>query len=167
MPQSSTACSPPYPAGARLPTVLSSCRIARERGRQTSFSKPSRSICIGIVCAGVVLVGTDFGGARQRLATQLAVLAAEIADRLSEAFSVVRSDQADTRVRVFNDWCCGIADAAAVLSVKSRSGWGWAMRTSVRSIRELFTRALRAMARRGRTAASRRSITWGRRARES
>ncbi len=53
-------------------------------------------ICIGIVCAGVVLVGTDFGGARQRLATQLAILATEIADRLGEAFSVVRSDQADT-----------------------------------------------------------------------
>jgi uncharacterized membrane protein YccC len=54
-------------------------------------------ICIGIVCAGVVLVGTDFGGARQRLATQLAILATEIADRLGEALSVVRSDQADTR----------------------------------------------------------------------
>ena len=31
-------------------------------------------ICIGILCAGVVLVGTDLGGARRRLAQQLAGL---------------------------------------------------------------------------------------------
>jgi uncharacterized membrane protein YccC len=36
-------------------------------------------ICIGILCAGIVLAGTDLGGARRRLATQLADVAAEIA----------------------------------------------------------------------------------------
>ena len=35
-------------------------------------------ICIGIASAGLVLAGTDFGGARHRLATQLAALAQEI-----------------------------------------------------------------------------------------
>src|ERR1700757_1898291 len=36
-------------------------------------------IWIGIVCAGIVLAGTDFGGARQRLAKLLAELAGDIA----------------------------------------------------------------------------------------
>src|SRR6476660_5203483 len=36
-------------------------------------------ICIGIACAGIVLGGTDLGGARHRLASTLADLAAEIA----------------------------------------------------------------------------------------
>jgi uncharacterized membrane protein YccC len=38
-------------------------------------------IWIGIVCAGIVLAGTDFGGARHRLAKLLAELAGEIAGR--------------------------------------------------------------------------------------
>jgi uncharacterized membrane protein YccC len=40
-------------------------------------------ICIGIVCASVVLAGTDFGQARERLAAQLAAISAEIAGGLS------------------------------------------------------------------------------------
>jgi len=40
-------------------------------------------IYIGIICAGIVLVGTDFGRARQRLATQLAAICAEITGGLS------------------------------------------------------------------------------------
>jgi uncharacterized membrane protein YccC len=36
-------------------------------------------ICIGILCAGVVLVATDLGGARRRLAQQLAGISREIA----------------------------------------------------------------------------------------
>jgi uncharacterized membrane protein YccC len=40
-------------------------------------------ICIGIVCASIVLAGTDFGRARQRLATQLAAISAEITGGLS------------------------------------------------------------------------------------
>jgi uncharacterized membrane protein YccC len=40
-------------------------------------------ICIGIVCAGIVLAGTDFGRARQRLAAQLAAISAEITGGLS------------------------------------------------------------------------------------
>src|SRR5262249_52124235 len=38
-------------------------------------------ICIGIVAAGVVLAGTDLGGARQGLAELVAALGAEIAGR--------------------------------------------------------------------------------------
>jgi uncharacterized membrane protein YccC len=38
-------------------------------------------IWIGIVCAGIVLAGTDFGAAPRRLATQFAALSAEIASR--------------------------------------------------------------------------------------
>ena len=35
-------------------------------------------ICIGIVCAGIVLAATDFGGARYRLAAQLRALLSEV-----------------------------------------------------------------------------------------
>ena len=38
-------------------------------------------ICIGIVCAGIVLAVTDLGGARRQLATLLAAISAEIANR--------------------------------------------------------------------------------------
>jgi uncharacterized membrane protein YccC len=40
-------------------------------------------IWIGIVCAGIVLAGTDFGAAPRRLATQFAALLAEIASRFN------------------------------------------------------------------------------------
>src|SRR5260221_13846673 len=35
-------------------------------------------ICIGILCAGILVAGADFGRARQRLAAQLAAISAEI-----------------------------------------------------------------------------------------
>src|SRR6201990_3346691 len=41
-------------------------------------------ICIGIACAGIVLAGTDLGGAQRRLATTFASLAAEIAGRFTD-----------------------------------------------------------------------------------
>ncbi len=40
-------------------------------------------ICIGIVCAGLVLALTDLGGARRRLATLFAAISAEITDRFT------------------------------------------------------------------------------------
>jgi uncharacterized membrane protein YccC len=40
-------------------------------------------ICIGIVCAGIVLAGTDFGSAAQRLATRIAAIATEIIRRFA------------------------------------------------------------------------------------
>jgi uncharacterized membrane protein YccC len=43
-------------------------------------------ICIGIVSAGIVLAGTDFGGARRRLAGSFAALSAEIGAGLSIYF---------------------------------------------------------------------------------
>jgi uncharacterized membrane protein YccC len=43
-------------------------------------------ICIGIVCAGMVLAATDFGQARRRLATQFAALSAEITGGLAGTF---------------------------------------------------------------------------------
>ena len=45
-------------------------------------------ICIGIVCAGLVLAMTDLGGARRRLATLLAGLSADIAGGLMRALQV-------------------------------------------------------------------------------
>jgi uncharacterized membrane protein YccC len=40
-------------------------------------------ICIGIVCAGIVLALTDLGGARRRLATLIAAISAEIGTRFT------------------------------------------------------------------------------------
>jgi uncharacterized membrane protein YccC len=54
-------------------------------------------ICIGIICAGVVLAATDFGGARQRLAMQLATISAEIAGRLAGTFLLVGPEQSKGR----------------------------------------------------------------------
>jgi uncharacterized membrane protein YccC len=45
-------------------------------------------ICIGIVSAGVVLAGTDLGGARRRLAGSFASLAAEITSRFSHMLTL-------------------------------------------------------------------------------
>ena len=47
-------------------------------------------ICIGIVCAGVVLAGSDFGGAPRRLAALFAVTSAEIADSIRVNISTRR-----------------------------------------------------------------------------
>jgi uncharacterized membrane protein YccC len=54
-------------------------------------------ICIGIVCAGVVLAATDFGGARRRLAAQLAAISAEIAGGLAGTFLLAGPEQSKTR----------------------------------------------------------------------
>jgi uncharacterized membrane protein YccC len=54
-------------------------------------------ICIGIICAGVVLAATDFGGARRRLAVQLAAISAEIAGNLTGAFLLTGPEQSETR----------------------------------------------------------------------
>src|ERR1700686_189478 len=44
-------------------------------------------ICIGIVCAGIVLAATDFGGARRRLAALFAAISAGIAGRFADNLS--------------------------------------------------------------------------------
>jgi uncharacterized membrane protein YccC len=54
-------------------------------------------ICIGIICAGVVLATTDFGGARRRLAVQLAAISAEIAEMLAGTFLLAGPEQSTTR----------------------------------------------------------------------
>ncbi|MGC2201364.1 MAG: FUSC family protein [Stellaceae bacterium] len=54
-------------------------------------------ICIGIVSAGVVLAGTDFGGARRRLATLFAALSAEIAGRFTGTLVLAGPDLPDTQ----------------------------------------------------------------------
>jgi uncharacterized membrane protein YccC len=54
-------------------------------------------ICIGILCAGVVLAATDFGGARRRLAIQLAATSAEIAVGFAGAFSLAGADESAMR----------------------------------------------------------------------
>src|SRR5258708_14385186 len=55
-------------------------------------------ICIGIICAGVVLAATDFGGARRRLAVQLAELSAEITRRLAGTLSLVGPELSEARL---------------------------------------------------------------------
>src|ERR1700733_7140809 len=55
-------------------------------------------ICIGIICAGVVLAGTDCGGARHRLAAQLATIASEIAGRLAGTLLLAGREQSKTRL---------------------------------------------------------------------
>jgi uncharacterized membrane protein YccC len=55
------------------------------------------AICIGIVCAGVVLALTDFGGARRRLALLLAPLSAEITGRFAGTLAASGAGSPDTR----------------------------------------------------------------------
>jgi uncharacterized membrane protein YccC len=54
-------------------------------------------IGLGIVCAGIVLAGTDFGGARRRLADRLADISAEIAGRFAATFSLVGPELSEMR----------------------------------------------------------------------
>ncbi|MGH7045773.1 MAG: FUSC family protein [Stellaceae bacterium] len=54
-------------------------------------------ISIGIVCAGLVLAGTDLGTARRRLAAQFASLTAEITGRLAATLRLGGPQQAQTR----------------------------------------------------------------------
>jgi uncharacterized membrane protein YccC len=54
-------------------------------------------ISTGIVCAGIVLAGTDLGTARRRLAAQVAGLAAEITGRLVGSLLLAGPAQAQTR----------------------------------------------------------------------
>jgi uncharacterized membrane protein YccC len=49
-------------------------------------------ICIGIVCAGLVLAGTDLGHARRRLGTVFASLSAEIASRFSNTLDIAGAE---------------------------------------------------------------------------
>jgi uncharacterized membrane protein YccC len=52
-------------------------------------------IWIGIVCAGFVLAGTDFGNAPRRLAARLAGLSADIASRFGSALALAGSTSSD------------------------------------------------------------------------
>jgi Fusaric acid resistance protein family len=52
-------------------------------------------IWIGIVCAGIVLAGTDFGGAPRRLAALLGVLSAQITSRFGSALTLAGSALSD------------------------------------------------------------------------
>jgi uncharacterized membrane protein YccC len=56
-------------------------------------------ISIGIVCAGIVLAGTDLGGAQRRLAASFAALGAEIMAQFSRMLVMTRHQVADTRVQ--------------------------------------------------------------------
>ena len=57
----------------------------------------SSEICIGIVCAGLVLAATDFGQARRRLTTQFAALVAEIFGGLADTFMLTGAVGEKTR----------------------------------------------------------------------
>jgi uncharacterized membrane protein YccC len=54
-------------------------------------------IWIGIVCAGIVLAGTDFGGAPRRLAARFAALSAEIASRFGSTLALAASPSSDVQ----------------------------------------------------------------------
>ncbi|HEY8032443.1 MAG TPA: FUSC family protein [Methylocella sp.] len=54
-------------------------------------------ICIGIVSAGVVLAGTDFGAARRRLAALFAALAAEITDQFTGMLALAGPEMPETQ----------------------------------------------------------------------
>src|SRR5438876_4729081 len=54
-------------------------------------------ICIGIVSAGIVLAGTDFGGARRRLATLFAAISSEITGRYTGTLKVAGANFDDTQ----------------------------------------------------------------------
>src|SRR5712671_4637709 len=54
-------------------------------------------ICIGIVCAGIVLAGTDFGAAPRRLAELFAALLAEIAGRFTGTLAHAGAEPALTQ----------------------------------------------------------------------
>jgi uncharacterized membrane protein YccC len=54
-------------------------------------------ICIGIACAGIVLAGTDLGGAGRRLAESFASLAAEIMGRFGRMLALAETQLPDTR----------------------------------------------------------------------
>jgi hypothetical protein len=88
--------------GARQGVLISTTRrLAVHSSQQTK--RPLLAItrvgeiCIGIVCAEVVLAGTDFGGARRRLAVQFAKLSAEITRRLFGTFSLGGRELSETR----------------------------------------------------------------------
>jgi hypothetical protein len=53
-------------------------------------------ICIGIVCAGIVLAGTDFGSAGRRLAALIASISATVARRFTGTLALAGPDLADT-----------------------------------------------------------------------
>jgi len=54
-------------------------------------------ICIGIACAGIVLAGTDLGGARRRLAELFANLGAEIMGRFIRMLHLAEPQLPDTK----------------------------------------------------------------------
>src|SRR3954447_2123116 len=54
-------------------------------------------ICIGIACAGIVLAGTDLGGARRRLAELFANLTAEIMGRFIRMLHLAEPQLPDTK----------------------------------------------------------------------
>jgi uncharacterized membrane protein YccC len=54
-------------------------------------------ICIGIACAGIVLAGTDLGGAQRRLAESFANLAAEIMRRFIRMLDLTEPQLPDTK----------------------------------------------------------------------
>jgi uncharacterized membrane protein YccC len=54
-------------------------------------------ICIGIVCAGIILAGTDFGGARRRLAAQFADLSVAITAGFVRTLTTAGQEFVDTQ----------------------------------------------------------------------
>ena len=54
-------------------------------------------ICIGIVCAGIVLAGTDFGSSNRRLAARIASIATEIIRRFAAVLALAGPELVETQ----------------------------------------------------------------------
>ena len=54
-------------------------------------------VCVGVISAGLVLAITEFGDAARRLTAQFAILSAEIAGQLADAFRLSGPEQAQRR----------------------------------------------------------------------
>src|SRR5262245_6956434 len=61
-------------------------------------STRTTGICLGIVSAGIVLAGTDLGGAQRRLASSLADLATQIMGRFSRMLALAGPGSPDTQI---------------------------------------------------------------------
>ena len=97
------ATSPPTrqrsPVTPRQSSLLN-CSARPEAGSPDVFILAvtrASEVCLGIACAGIVLAGTDLGGARRRLAPVLADLGAEITGRFAGMLAKAGPELPDTQ----------------------------------------------------------------------
>ncbi|WP_454625053.1 FUSC family protein [Bradyrhizobium cenepequi] len=99
-------------------------------------------ICVGIVCAGLVMAMTDFGDAPSRLAKEMAALATEILARLVATLSGSGEGPAESR-RIGFDLARRIGALDAVMD--EASGESYEVRYHLRELEAASTGLLRAL----------------------